>query len=189
MHWELRHWATCRERWGDSTWAATQPWSLQFSLIHVCCLCSVGHWLFSGELDTASRYLFNRYHIIVMKGKPAGFLLPGQWCLLLRWWGFLVLYIKCLLASWETWVWIPARRRQWHLHASMQGSCLRVWNLQVQRLSRGQSCLARARWNPLCQHKAFTCLSSFKYKNPNPARINQPLSVTFSVVVLLIACV
>lgn len=34
----------------------------------------MGQWLFSGELGTASRSLFNRQHIIVVKGKPVGFL-------------------------------------------------------------------------------------------------------------------
>lgn len=38
----------------------------------------MGQWLFSGELDTASRSCFNHQHIIAVKVKPVGFLLPGQ---------------------------------------------------------------------------------------------------------------
>lgn len=41
------------------TCAAGQPQRLQFALIHISGSCFVAQWLFLGELDAASRSLFN----------------------------------------------------------------------------------------------------------------------------------
>lgn len=73
------------------TCATGQPRRLHLALIHLwgsCCF--VGQWLFSGELDTASRTLWVFFKSSVHycgERKAVGLLLPGLLSLLLWWVG------------------------------------------------------------------------------------------------------